>query len=61
MLKFHNDTGSPFLVNAYSYFSYNAATLNYAVFCPNTGVYDPAMKINYKTCSTCRWTPSTRR
>ena len=41
MLKFHNDTGSPFLVNVYSYFSYNAATLNYA------GVYDPATKINY--------------
>ena len=47
MLKFHNDTGSPFLVNAYSYFSYNAATLNYAVFRPNDGVYDPATKINY--------------
>jgi len=50
MLKFHNNTRSPFLVNVYSYFSYNAAMLNYAMFCPNAGVYDPAMKINYKTC-----------
>jgi len=47
MLKFHSDTGSPFMVNAYPYFSYNAATLNYAVFRPNDGVYDPATKINY--------------
>ncbi|XP_066396583.1 glucan endo-1,3-beta-glucosidase-like [Miscanthus floridulus] len=35
------------MVNAYPYFSYNAATLNYAVFHPNAGVYDPATKINY--------------
>ncbi|CAD6255517.1 unnamed protein product [Miscanthus lutarioriparius] len=47
MLKFHNDTGSPFMVNAYPYFSYNAATLNYAVFRPNAGVYDPGTKLNY--------------
>lgn len=47
MLKFHNDTGSPFMVNAYPYFSYNAATLNYAVFRPNAGVYDPGTRLNY--------------
>ena len=47
MLKFHNDTESPFMVNAYPYFSYNAATLNYAVFHPNARVYDPTTKINY--------------
>jgi len=47
MLKFHSDTRSPFMVNAYPYFSYNAATLNYAVFHPNDGVYDHATKINY--------------
>ena len=34
------------MVNAYPYFSYNAATPNYAVFRPNAGVYDPATKIN---------------
>ena len=47
MLKFHNDTGSPFMVNAYPYFSYNAVTLNYA------GVYDPATKINYTSMFDC--------
>ncbi|WVZ48911.1 hypothetical protein U9M48_000305, partial [Paspalum notatum var. saurae] len=47
MLKFLNDTGSPLMVNAYPYFSYNAATLNYAVFRPNAGVWDPANKLNY--------------
>nr|ACN33639.1 unknown [Zea mays] len=47
MLRFHNDTGSPFMVNAYPYFSYNAATLDYAVFRPNAGVYDPATRLNY--------------
>ena len=47
MLRFHNDTGSPFMVNAYPYFSYNAANLNYAVFRPNAGVYDPGTKLNY--------------
>jgi len=34
------------MVNAYPYFSYNAATMNYAVFCPNAAAYDPATKIN---------------
>ncbi|CAD6252597.1 unnamed protein product [Miscanthus lutarioriparius] len=47
MLRFHNDTGSPFMVNAYPYFSYNAANLNYAVFRPNAGVYDPGTRLNY--------------
>jgi len=35
------------MVNAYPYFSYNAATRNNAVFCPNAAAYDPATKINY--------------
>ncbi|KAL6654433.1 hypothetical protein ACP70R_007898 [Stipagrostis hirtigluma subsp. patula] len=47
MLKFHRDTGSPLMVNAYPYFSYNAQNLNYAVFRPNAGVYDAAAKLNY--------------
>ncbi|KAL6654436.1 hypothetical protein ACP70R_007901 [Stipagrostis hirtigluma subsp. patula] len=47
MLKFHHDTGSPLMVNAYPYFSYNAQNLNYAVFRPNAGVYAAAAKLNY--------------
>ncbi|CAN6373786.1 unnamed protein product, partial [Urochloa humidicola] len=47
MLKFHNDTGSPLMVNAYPYFSYNAQNLNYAIFRPNAGIYDPGTKLNY--------------
>ena len=47
MLKFHNDIGSPFMVNAYPYFTYNAATVNYAM------VYDPATKINYTSMFDC--------
>ncbi|RLM69331.1 glucan endo-1,3-beta-glucosidase-like [Panicum miliaceum] len=47
MLKFHNETGSPLMVNAYPYFSYNAQNLNYAIFRPNAGIYDPATKLNY--------------
>ncbi|TVU23275.1 hypothetical protein EJB05_25630 [Eragrostis curvula] len=47
MLKFLNDTGSPLMVNAYPYFSYNAQNLNYAIFRPNAGVYDPNTKLNY--------------
>uniref|UniRef100_J3NAJ6 Uncharacterized protein n=1 Tax=Oryza brachyantha TaxID=4533 RepID=J3NAJ6_ORYBR len=35
MLQFHHDTGSPFMVNPYLYFSYNNQTLNYAFFRPN--------------------------
>lgn len=47
MLQFHRDTGSPFMVNPYPYFSYRPETLNYALFRPNSGIYDPATKLNY--------------
>ncbi|KQJ87060.1 hypothetical protein BRADI_4g09230v3 [Brachypodium distachyon] len=47
MLQFHRDTKSPFMVNPYPYFSYNPQTLNYALFRPNAGIYDPATKLNY--------------
>ncbi|GJN05187.1 hypothetical protein PR202_ga22796 [Eleusine coracana subsp. coracana] len=48
MLKFLNDTGSPLMVNAYPYFSYTPwRTLDYAIFRPNRGIYDPATKLNY--------------
>ncbi|KAJ1288699.1 hypothetical protein BS78_02G108100 [Paspalum vaginatum] len=47
MLEFHRRTGSPFMVNAYPYFSYNGATLPYALARPNPGVPDPATGITY--------------
>jgi hypothetical protein len=47
MLRFHRDTASPLMVNAYPYFSYNARNLDYAVFRPNAGVYDRATGLNY--------------
>jgi hypothetical protein len=47
MLRFHRATGSPLMVNAYPYFSYNGDTIDYAIFRPNRGVYDPATKLNY--------------
>ncbi|KAJ0987773.1 hypothetical protein J5N97_006129 [Dioscorea zingiberensis] len=47
MLKFHRDTKTPFIVNPYPYFGYTDRTLNYALFRPNPGVYDPTTGINY--------------
>ncbi|KAG0467606.1 hypothetical protein HPP92_018589 [Vanilla planifolia] len=47
MLKFHRESNSPFLVNPYPYFGYTDDTLDYALFRPNAGVYDPVTKINY--------------
>ncbi|XP_042469943.1 glucan endo-1,3-beta-glucosidase-like [Zingiber officinale] len=47
MLEFHRRTRTPFLVNPYPYFGYTARTLNYALFRPNPGVFDPATRINY--------------
>ncbi|XP_044506739.1 glucan endo-1,3-beta-glucosidase-like [Mangifera indica] len=42
ILKFHNRTKSPFMVNPYPYFGFRPQTLNYALFKPNAGVFDPA-------------------
>ncbi|KAJ3680795.1 hypothetical protein LUZ60_015284 [Juncus effusus] len=47
MLNFHRKTKTPFMVNPYPYFGYNDRTLNYALFRPNSGVFDPATNINY--------------
>ncbi|KAG6491594.1 hypothetical protein ZIOFF_046526 [Zingiber officinale] len=47
MLDFHRRTRTPFMVNPYPYFGYTARTLNYALFRPNAGVFDPATGINY--------------
>ncbi|XP_039144445.1 glucan endo-1,3-beta-glucosidase-like [Dioscorea cayenensis subsp. rotundata] len=47
MLKFHRETKTPFIVNPYPYFGYTDRTLDYALFRPNPGKYDPATGINY--------------
>lgn len=47
ILEFHRQTKSPFMVNPYPYFGFRPETLNYALFKPNPGVFDPVTKINY--------------
>lgn len=47
ILDFHRQTKSPFMVNPYPYFGFRADTLNYAIFKPNRGVFDPVTKVNY--------------
>ncbi|AQK99282.1 Glucan endo-13-beta-glucosidase 14 [Zea mays] len=55
ILDFHAQTGSPFLVNAYPFFSYKASpgpgpggvSLPYALFQPNPGVRDPGTGLTY--------------
>ncbi|KAJ4827364.1 hypothetical protein Tsubulata_014956 [Turnera subulata] len=47
ILEFHRQTKSPFMINPYPYFGFRPETLNYALFKPNGGVYDPVTKINY--------------
>ncbi|MQM00485.1 hypothetical protein Taro_033212 [Colocasia esculenta] len=47
MLQFHRQTKTPFIVNPYPYFGYSARTLNYALFKPNAGIFDPATRITY--------------
>ncbi|OAY61233.1 glucan endo-1,3-beta-glucosidase isoform X1 [Manihot esculenta] len=47
ILDFHRKTKSPFMVNPYPYFGFRPETLNYALFRPNAGVFDPATGKNY--------------
>ncbi|OWM86706.1 hypothetical protein CDL15_Pgr015742 [Punica granatum] len=47
ILEFHRQTKSSFMVNPYPYFGFTAKTLDYALFRPNPGVFDPATGINY--------------
>lgn len=47
MLEFHRQTKSAFMVNPYPYFGFSEKTLNYALFKPNSGIFDPATGINY--------------
>lgn len=47
ILDFHRRTKSAFMVNPYPYFGFKPETLNYALFKPNPGVFDPATGKNY--------------
>lgn len=48
LLQFHQRTKSPFMVNPYPYFSPDITRrLNYALFKPNSGIYDKYTKKNY--------------
>ncbi|XP_004241225.1 glucan endo-1,3-beta-glucosidase [Solanum lycopersicum] len=47
MLEFHRETKSPFMICPYPFFGFNDATLDYALFKPNNGVYDKATGMNY--------------
>lgn len=47
LLGFLRATKSPFMVNPYPYFGFSADTLNYALFRPNSGVFDANTKLLY--------------
>ncbi|XP_002975447.2 glucan endo-1,3-beta-glucosidase 11 [Selaginella moellendorffii] len=51
LLRFLNQTGAPFMVNIYPYFSYKAKPLDislaYALFLTNNGVTDSKSKLHY--------------
>ncbi|CAB4271623.1 unnamed protein product [Prunus armeniaca] len=47
LLSFLKATNSPFMVNPYPYFGYSADTLDYALFRPNSGVFDDKTKLLY--------------
>ncbi|XP_038895705.1 glucan endo-1,3-beta-glucosidase isoform X2 [Benincasa hispida] len=47
ILEFHNQTKTPFMVNPYPFFGFRPATLDYALFKPNAGVFDNATGKHY--------------
>ncbi|KAM3200099.1 glucan endo-1,3-beta-glucosidase 11 [Capsicum annuum] len=51
VLDFHCKTGSPFLINAYPYFAYQAdpkqVPLDFVLFQPNQGIIDPVTNLHY--------------
>ncbi|KAF5744605.1 Glucan endo-1 3-beta-glucosidase [Tripterygium wilfordii] len=47
ILEFHRQTKSPFMINPYPYFGFSAATLNYALFKSNDGLFDAGTGKNY--------------
>ncbi|KAL5736936.1 hypothetical protein ACOSQ2_031724 [Xanthoceras sorbifolium] len=47
LLSFLKSTNSPFMINPYPYFGYSADTVDYALFRPNSGVFDENTKLTY--------------
>ncbi|KAL4574746.1 hypothetical protein LXL04_021582 [Taraxacum kok-saghyz] len=47
LLGFLRATDSPFMINPYPFFGYSGDTLNYAMFRPNSGVFDEISHKNY--------------
>ncbi|KAG9131189.1 hypothetical protein Leryth_006052 [Lithospermum erythrorhizon] len=47
MLQFHRETKSPFMICPYPFFALAPNNINYALFKPNRGVFDPFTKKNY--------------
>ncbi|KAH6836780.1 Glycosyl hydrolase superfamily protein [Perilla frutescens var. hirtella] len=51
ILNFHQQTNSPFLINAYPFFAYkdspDQVDLSYALFQPNSGTIDPNTNLRY--------------
>ncbi|KAI9156645.1 hypothetical protein LWI28_013888 [Acer negundo] len=47
LLNFLRATNSPFLINPYPYFGYSADTVDFALFRPNSGVFDVNTKLTY--------------
>lgn len=47
MLAFHRHSRSPFVVNAYPYFGYDATKLDYALFKRKPGLHDPRTGLTY--------------
>ncbi|XP_073150400.1 glucan endo-1,3-beta-glucosidase 14-like [Henckelia pumila] len=51
ILIFHEQTNSPFLINAYPFFAYkdnpDQISLSYALFQPNSGMIDPLTNLHY--------------
>ncbi|KAG9150887.1 hypothetical protein Leryth_003014 [Lithospermum erythrorhizon] len=47
MLEFHNQTNSPFMICPYPFFNLAPDNINYALYKPNAGVFDPFTKKNY--------------
>nr|TKR79207.1 hypothetical protein D5086_0000275460 [Populus alba] len=47
LLRFLRATNSPFMINSYPFFGFSADTLDYALFRPNSGVFDENTKLSY--------------
>ncbi|KAG5233686.1 glucan endo-1,3-beta-glucosidase [Salix suchowensis] len=47
LLSFLRATNSPFMINPYPFFGFSPDTLDYALFRPNSGVFDENTKLSY--------------